>query len=166
MVTIVILYGPKAVGKSAIAECLQETAGVRYLDADVLVLDLLSRGERPDPQMGWLSQVEQAVEQLAIETPSVSVEATGAWESDWQLARDLMERGHRVITVWVWVPKHESLSRLAKRTIPRVFVSQEEASWIHDAATARAAQEYFDLRVDTSTAEAIAEAVASIQRLL
>ena len=42
--TVLVLYGPKAVGKSQVADVLQRRLGVHYVDADRLVLDLLAAG--------------------------------------------------------------------------------------------------------------------------
>jgi hypothetical protein len=55
--TAVLLYGPKAAGKSWVADELRRRrAGVQHVDADRVVLDLLDRGARPDRQLGWLDQ--------------------------------------------------------------------------------------------------------------
>jgi len=58
--TVVVLYGPKGAGKSWVAAELSRRAGVRHVDADLLVLDLLDQEVRPDPRLGWLDQVEAA----------------------------------------------------------------------------------------------------------
>jgi dephospho-CoA kinase len=41
-----VLYGPKAVGKSWVAQALAERLGVQHVDVDALVLDLLAGGVR------------------------------------------------------------------------------------------------------------------------
>jgi shikimate kinase len=78
----VALYGPKGAGKSWVAAELSRRAGVRHVDADLLVLDLLDQQVRPDRRLGWLDQVETAVRRAVGEHRCVSVEATGAWDSD------------------------------------------------------------------------------------
>jgi len=74
---------------------------VRHVDADLLVLDLLDQEVRPDPWLGWLDQVETAVRRTVGEYRCVSVEATGAWDSDWILADRLTAASCRVPSVWV-----------------------------------------------------------------
>ena len=59
------------------------------------VMDLLAQGNGPDPELGRLPKVEGAVERALRTSAAVSVEATGAWDSDWQLTSDLEGRGHR-----------------------------------------------------------------------
>jgi shikimate kinase len=145
-----VLYGPKAAGKSQVAAILREQHRLAHVDPDVLVLDLLARGDRPDPELGWLPQVEDAVERALQTSAAVSVEATGAWGSDWQLTRDLEDRGHRVLTVWVSAPLEVTLRRLAQRTAPTVPVTQAEARTIWTAANDRASSRVFDLALDTS----------------
>jgi chloramphenicol 3-O-phosphotransferase len=54
---VVVLYGPKAAGKSQVAEVLQAEHGVMHIDVDLVVLRLLDAGIRPHPQHGWLSQI-------------------------------------------------------------------------------------------------------------
>ena len=54
MATVIVPYGPKAVGKSWVAQALVDRLGVRHVDVDALVLDLLAAGVRPDPPTaGW-----------------------------------------------------------------------------------------------------------------
>ena len=55
MATAIVLYDPKAVGKSWVAEVLRTHLGVTHVDADELVGDLLAAGTRPDPVDGWLT---------------------------------------------------------------------------------------------------------------
>jgi hypothetical protein len=76
--TVVVLYGPKAAGKSQVAAILRAQHGLTPIDPDVLVLDLLARGGRPHPWLGWLPQVEDAVERALQTSVAGSVEATGA----------------------------------------------------------------------------------------
>ncbi len=148
--TVVVLYGPKGTGKSWVADELCRRAGVQHVDADRLVLDLLDRGERPHPRLGWLEQVEAEVRRTVGEHRLVSVEATGAWDSDWLLAARLTAAGCRVLPVWVTAPLEVTLQRLAVRRGRKVPVSREEARWIHREATRRAAARSFTAVLDTS----------------
>ena len=61
MATVLVLYGPKAVGKSWVARALADQLGVHHVDVDAVVLELLAAGARPDPADGWLAWVEQRV---------------------------------------------------------------------------------------------------------
>ena len=148
--TVVVVYGPKAAGKSWVADELRRRAGVQHVDADRVVLDLLDRGARPDPQLGWLDQVEAEVLRTVGEHPLVSVEATGAWDSDWMLADRLAASGCRVLLVWVTAPLEVTLQRLAGRRSRKVPVSRQDAAWIHGEATRRAAARSFAAVLDTS----------------
>jgi shikimate kinase len=166
MATVIVLHGPKAVGKSWVAQALVDRLGVRHVDVDALVLDLLAAGVRPDPADGWLAWVEQRVVAALDTHPLVSVEATGAWDSDWRLADDLEARGVRVLRVWVSAPKHVTLQRLEDRTARRVPVSTEEAGWIYDQATIQAAGRRLDVRIDTDKPQDPASVVAALRPLL
>jgi len=148
--TVVVLYGPKGAGKSWVAEELRRRAAVAHVDADRLVLDLLDRGGRPDPRLGWLDQVEAEVQRAVAEHPLVSVEATGAWDSDWMLADRLAAADCRVLLVWVTAPLEVTLQRLAGRRSPKVPVSRQDAEWIHGEATRRAAARSFTAVLETS----------------
>jgi shikimate kinase len=54
MATVTVLYGPKAVGKSWVAQALAERLGVQHVDVDALVLELLAAGSDPTlPLAGW-----------------------------------------------------------------------------------------------------------------
>jgi chloramphenicol 3-O-phosphotransferase len=129
--TVVVLYGPKAVGKSWVAEVLQQRAGVHHVDADELVLDLLEQGVRPDPELGWLGHVEGAVQFALDRHRRVSVEATGAWDSDGMLADRLIAGGVRVVAVWVTTPLEVTLDRLSRRSTRKVVTTPQQARWIH-----------------------------------
>jgi gluconate kinase len=166
MATAIVLYGPKAVGKSWVAEVLRTHLGVAHIDADELVLDLLAAGTRPDPVDGWLTWVRRRVVDALARHALVSVEATGAWDSDWRLADDLEAAGARVLRVWVSAPKEAAMSQLAGRTSRRVPVSAEEASWIFDQATARAAGRRLDARIDTGQPPEPAAVVALLRPLI
>ncbi len=166
MATVLVLYGPKAVGKSWVARTLAEHLGVHHVDVDALVLELLAAGARPDPADGWLAWVEQRVLAALGTQELVSVEATGAWDSDWRLADDLEARGVRVLRVWVWAPKQVALRRLADRTARRVPVSVQEASWIYDQANVQAGGRRLDARIDTGRQQDPASVVAVLGPLL
>ncbi len=166
MATVVVLYGPKAVGKSWVAQALADRLGVHHVDVDALVLDLLAAGIQPDPADGWLAWVEQGVVTGLDIHQLVSVEATGAWDSDWRLADDLEARGVRVLRVWVSAPKQVALQRLADRTSRRVPVSAQEADWIYDQATIQAAGRRLDARIDTGKQQDPASVVTVLGRLL
>jgi len=119
------------------------------LDADEIVLDLLSHGSQPDPLDGWLIPVERAVMAALRDNVVVSIEATGAWDSDWQLAQDLHASGVRVLRVWACAPLEMTLDRLARRVSRKVPTTQEEARSIYTTACARARNQTFDLTLDT-----------------
>ena len=148
--TVVVLYGPKGTGKSWVADQLYRRAGVQHVDADRVILDRLDRRERPDPRLGWLEQVEAAVRRAVSEHLLVSVEATGAWDSDWMLADRIAAAGCQVLRVWVTAPLEVTLLRLAGRRSRKVPVSREEAEWIYWEATRRAAAWSFTAVLDTS----------------
>jgi dephospho-CoA kinase len=166
MAMVIVLYGPKAVGKSWVAQALADRLGVEHVDVDALVLDLLAAGIRPDPADGWLAWVEQRVVALLDTHQLVSVEATGAWDSDWRLADDLEARGVQVLRVWVSAPKEVALQRLADRTTRRAPVSAQEADWIYDQATIQAADRRLDARIDTGKPQDPTSVVAMLQPLL
>jgi shikimate kinase len=148
--SVVVLYGPKGAGKSWVAAELSRQAGVHHLDVDLLVLDLLDSGVRPDPRLGWLEHVDREVRSAVAAHPRVSVEATGAWDSDWMLADRLAAARCRVLPVWVFAPVEVTLRRLAGRRGRKVPVSVQDARWIHAEATRRAAGRPFTAVVDTS----------------
>lgn len=146
-----LLVGPKAVGKTWVAENIAQL-GVEYLDVDALVLDLLAHGEHPDSQDGWLRWVEPIVDRALAKHDVVSVEATGAWESDYRLGEHLEGRGHRVVRVWVTASEDESIARLNARTTSKVPIDEAEARRIYSAATLRARSEHWDAIVETTGA--------------
>jgi AAA domain len=166
MATAIVLCGPKAVGKSWVAEVLRTHLGVAHVDADELVGDLLAAGPHPDPVDGWLTWVRRRVVDALARSALVSMEATGAWDSDWRLADDLEVAGARLLRVWVSVPTEAAMGRLAGRTSRRVPVSAEEASWIYDQATARAAGRRLDAWIDTGRPPDPAAVVAELRPLI
>ena len=145
---MILLVGPKGVGKTWVAEILSSTLGVAYVDADLLILELQGAGHQPDPEFGWLIPVERAVCAALTGSESISVEATGAWNSDYQLAQDLEEVGHRVIRVLLKAPEETTIARLIARPPNKVPVSETDARSIYAKSTARAASERWDLEVD------------------
>jgi hypothetical protein len=146
---VVVLYGPKAAGKSQAAHVLQTKHGVIHIDADLVVLRLLDAGISPHPQHGWLTYILEEVWAALRNHKAVSVEATGAWDSDWQLADDLEAAGVRVLRIWISAPLEVTLDRLAGRTTRRAPVTAEEARWIWTAATEQSLRRLFDLVLDT-----------------
>ncbi len=146
---VIVLYGPKAVGKTQIARLLERELGFRHVDCDRVVLELVARGVDPDPVTGWLSNTEEAVTASLAAGP-VCVEATGAFESDWQLADDLSQAGNRVLRGWIFASLEISVERLRSRPEVRAPVSVEEAIAIYQAATDRAQTEAFDFTVNTN----------------
>ena len=166
MASAIVLYGPKAVGKSWVAQTLTDHLGVHHVDVDALVLELLAAGVRPDPADGWLTWVKRSVVAALDRHELVSVEATGAWDSDWRLADDLQAKGIQVLRVSVSAPKQVALQRLADRTTRRVAVSAQEASWIYDQATTKAAGRRLDARIDTARPQDPALVLAVLGPLL
>jgi dephospho-CoA kinase len=150
-VVVIVLYGPKGAGKSQVAGVLRDRHGVDHVDADALVLGLVEAGVRPRPRRGWLAAVEHEVGAALTSARVVSVEATGAWDSDWQLADELEAAGARVVRVWVEAPVEVTLERLTARTGRKVPVSSREARRIHAAASAQAEHRRFDVRLDTGS---------------
>jgi cytidylate kinase len=148
--SVVVIYGPKGAGKSWVADELRRRAGVAHVDADRVVLDLLDRGQRPDRRLGWLEPVETEVRRAVGDHAVVSVEATGAWDSDWLLADRLAAAGYRVLRVWVTAPLEVTLDRVAHRLSRKVPVTADEARWIHNEATRRASARSFAAVIETS----------------
>jgi hypothetical protein len=124
--------------------------GVHHVDVDRMVLDLLDHGERPDPEHGWLEQVENEIRRAVSDHSPACVEATGAWDSDWMLAEHLRAAGCRVLPVWVTAPLEVTLDRLTRRRSRKVPASPQEPRWIHAEATRRAATRSFNSRRHTS----------------
>lgn len=165
---VIVLYGPKGAGKSEVAAVLSAAYGVVHVDADDLVLRLLATGAEPHPDHGWLDAVEEEVRAALATSAAVSVEATGAWESDWQHGDDFEADGARVLRVWIDAPVHVTLQRLATRPARKVPVTPSEARRLYAAAHAEAEHRRFDLRIDTArlTAADLPEAVSALAPLL
>ena len=166
MGTLLLLAGPKGAGKSWVAQIAAREFGVHYLDADVLILALLENGASPDPEDGWLVPVQDAVLDALDRWPAVSAEITGAWDSDYKLARNIERRGHRVVRLLISAPLEETLARLRGRTSRKVPVSEGEARSTYTRAEDRARQEHWDARLDTSGIERPQAAAALLRRLL
>lgn len=148
---VVLLYGPKAVGKSVVARVLEERLGVRHVDADALILDLISRGVQPHPDGGWLGPVEHVARATLAQHPVVSVEATGAYSSDWVLKEHLEAAGVRVIPILVWTNERTAMARLESRNSTRkVAVGRAEAARIYQAVDRERRQRRFAAVVNTS----------------
>jgi dephospho-CoA kinase len=164
--TLLVLAGPKGAGKSWVADVAARQFGVHYLDADLLILDLLEKGSRPDPIDGWLNPVRGAVLDALTRYPAVSAEITGAWDSEYKLIGDVRDAGHRVARIWVIAPLEETLSRLRDRTTRKVPVTEAEARLTYRQAVDRARLEHWDVTIETSGNEQPEAASAVIRRLL
>ena len=165
MNTALVLYGPKAVGKTWVARVLQENLGVVYVNADDVIPRLVSEGREPHPDEGWLREIEAEVLSAVADSRAVSVEATGAWESDWKLPDELAAKGIRTKKVSIWAPLEVCMARLHARPFPPP-IPDEEATWIHITSTRQAALRSFDLRLDTSSELVPADVVRAVRDLL
>lgn len=148
--TVFVLFGPKGVGKTHIARLLRSILGIHHVDADPIVLDLMSKGIQPDPTYGWLEPVQRAVEEALTDHSVVAMEATGAWPTDWEIVRRLSNKGVVVRTVRVTAPKAVAAARLASRTEPRAPISKSEVEWIHDQSLTNLAGHQFDVHIDSA----------------
>jgi shikimate kinase len=163
--TLLVLAGPKAVGKSWVAQIAEREFDVHYVDADLLIQALLKTGSIPDPDDGWLEPVRAAVFDALSRHEAVSVEITGGWDSDYKLIRSAEDQGHRVLRVWIFAPLDETLERLGVRRTGKVPVSEGDARATYAQAVSRAAREPWDARFDASGDEQ-PDAAASMLRLL
>jgi pimeloyl-ACP methyl ester carboxylesterase/predicted kinase len=148
--TLLLLAGPKGVGKSWVAAIAERDFGVHYVDADLLILDLLDHGAQPDPEGGWLEPVRAVVFDALTTYPAVSAEITGAWDSDYELADEAEQRGHRVVRLLISAPLDETLQRLRTRTATKVPVSDDEAQVIFARVQDRVPGERWDATLDAS----------------
>jgi shikimate kinase len=148
--TLLVLAGPKGAGKSWVAHIAERDFDVRYIDADLLILELRERGSSPDPRDGWLEPVRSAVLDALARHRAVSVEITGGWDSDYELMRAVADGGHRVVRIWISAPLDETLARLRDRTTRKVPVTEAEARSTYQRAVTRAAREQWDATIDTS----------------
>jgi shikimate kinase len=164
--TLLVLAGPKAVGKSWVAQIAEREFDVHYVDADLLVLALGKAGSSPDPDDGWLEPVRAAVFDALSRHAAVSVEVTGGWDSDYKLIRSAADHGHRVLRVWISAPLDKSLERLRMRRTEKVPVSQADARAEYARAVNRAAREQWDARFDTSGDEQPDAAASMLRQLL
>jgi hypothetical protein len=125
-------------------------------------------GALPDPEQGWLAPVEAVLRRSLEQHEAVSVEATGAWESDYLIADHLEASGHRVLRVRLTAPEEVTLERLRSRTSRKVPVSEDEARAIYASASVRAADACWDLIIETSGSldeDAVADAVRQLASL-
>lgn len=149
--TVILLVGPKGVGKSWVADLLEAHLGIYHVDVDALVIELAAAGELPDPKTGWLRQVERATSDALKDHTAVSVEATGAWESDFILAANLESKGHRVVRVLVKATKAETMCRLSRRaTRNKVPIAENEAQRIYSLSMDNTAVQSWDLILNLS----------------
>jgi hypothetical protein len=139
---------------------------VHHVDPDVVILGLLARDEGPDVSTGWLPKVEAALDLALSQHERISTEATGAWDTDWQLIGDLRSRNVIVRTVWIHAPFDVTLTRLGSRAGSKVPTTAEEAAWAFTEATEKALDATFDLVLDSSGGLDEAEVIARTRPLL
>jgi hypothetical protein len=96
----------------------------------------------------------------------VSIEITGAWDSDYKLARSVEARGHRVVRLLLFAPFPETLARLRKRASKKVPVSEADSRSIYFQAEERTRREHWDAWLDTSGGEQPEQAAAVLRQLL
>jgi hypothetical protein len=83
--------------------------------------------------------------------PSVSVEVTGEWESEYRLMRHLEAAGHRLLELWLTAPEDEVIGRLMNRNRERRLLATEaEGRAVYRRGAERAAREHWDLTLDVS----------------
>ena len=78
-----VIMGPKAVGKSWVADVLARHLAVHHVDPAAVILDLPARGESPRVDTGWLAPVEEALDEGLSQHGRICTEATGARDTDW-----------------------------------------------------------------------------------
>lgn len=161
-----VLYGAKGAGKTYLARWLHAELGADHVDPDPLIQALLDSGVKPHPTSGWLPQVLHACFAALQRNGRISVEATGAWDTDWRLPDDLARRGDEVIRVWVYAPLDVTLERLAASRPGRAPVPPEEAQRIHELASRHAQGVDFDVVLETTSRAAAETAVEQLRELL
>ena len=166
MQTVVVLYGPKAAGKTRLARRLSDELSVNHVDPDELVLNWTAQGLKPDPELGWLEPVLKKITSTLETSDTVSVEATGAWNSDWQLADILESAGINVLRIWLNAPEEILIERLRSRPEKRFPVTEAEAKKIYEKATAEARNRSFVLKLCTRDDTFEDKAVITIRNII
>lgn len=166
MTTVIIVYGPKAAGKSYLSRALERELGISHIDPDARVLEWIEQGRRPDPRHGWLTEIVTATKSALETHKAVSLEATGAWDSDWTLPGLLMDAGHTVITIRLLIDHATAMARLSARQETRVPVSASEAERIWNEANARRKSQNVDLEIDAAGSDFAERAVRYLSEKL
>ncbi|MEX2395157.1 MAG: AAA family ATPase [Actinomycetota bacterium] len=164
--TVLVLFGPKGVGKSTIADLLSRRLGLHHVDADPLVLALVERGVQPDPLYGWLEPVKAAVDEALQHHELVAVEATGAWPTDWEIADRLRHDGHVVRCVRLIGAKETTMARAKARMDRRVPTSDADLEWIYEQSAMNCEEHVFDAQIDTDEPLNEDAVVRAIERVL
>ncbi|MBS0277161.1 MAG: AAA family ATPase [Proteobacteria bacterium] len=166
MTSVVIVYGPKAAGKSYLSQALERELGISHIDPDALVLEWIEQGHRPDPRNGWLTEIVAATKSALETHKAVSLEATGAWDSDWTLPGLLRDAGHEVITIRLLIDHATARARLSARQETRVPVSASEVERIWNAANARRKSQKVDLEIDAAGSDFVERTVRYLSERL
>jgi adenylate kinase family enzyme len=166
MGTAVVIYGPKGAGKSHLARLLERELEISHIDPDTLVLEWTKQGLRPDPKNGWLTEIVRATKSVLETHKAVSLEATGAWDSDWNLPGLLKDTGHDVVTIRLLVDRATAMTRLSTRKEARVPVSASEAEHIWKEAAARRNSQNVDLEIDAVDSDFAERAIRYISEKL
>lgn len=163
---VLVLAGPKGVGKSSVAATLSEGLGIDAIDPDLIALEFIGAGVQPDRAEGWLAQIRGAVIASLTDHALVSVEMTGAWETDYELCRQLEGLGYRVIRTWLIAPEEVTVSRLKERASERVPVTDAEARDLYRIGVGRAKAEKWNAVFDLTRGRDRADMVAAFASLL
>jgi shikimate kinase len=147
------MYGPKGAGKSYLARSLERELKISHIDPDALILEWTKQGLRPDRESGWLTEIVAATKSALETHNAASLEATGAWDSDWKLPRLLKDAGHDVITIRLLIDRATTMMRLSARKEARVPVSASEADHIWKEADARRKNQKVDLEIDAADSD-------------
>jgi gluconate kinase len=151
MGTAVVIYGPKGAGKSYLARMLERELGIHHIDPDALVLRWIEeKGMQPDQKDGWLQNLVESATNALRTRNVISIEATGAWDSDWKLPALLKDAGHDVITIRLLIDRATAMTRLSTRKEARVPVSASEADRIWKEADVRRRTQTVDLEIDAA----------------